>query len=123
MGGVVKVIGDAILLVFPDDEVDIGVECLLDLKARIESVLRRSGFANRLRITAHFGEAAIGLLGEDRNRSIDVLGHAVNVASVLERGEHAGRLIISPQAFRRLSSATRKVFHRYTPPIVYLAQE
>lgn len=122
-GKLVKFIGDAILLVFPGDDVDVGVGCLLELKAQIESLLSQRGFTNRLRITAHFGEAAVGLLGEEPNKRLDILGHAVNVASILGRGEHGGRLIISPQAFRRLSSSGRRVFHKYTPPIVYLAEE
>jgi hypothetical protein len=30
--------------------------------------------------------------------------------------------VISPQAFRKLSPATRKSFHKYTPPVVYVAE-
>lgn len=35
-GEVVKFIGDAILLIFPGDDVDVGVGCLLELKAQID---------------------------------------------------------------------------------------
>jgi len=32
-----------------------------------------------------------------------------------------GRFTISPQLFRKLDAATRKSFHKYTPPVTYLA--
>jgi hypothetical protein len=51
------------------------------------------------------------------------LGEAVNIASMLGRGEHRGRLVISPQVFRKLSPETRKSFRKFTPPIVYVAGE
>ncbi|HET6484950.1 MAG TPA: adenylate/guanylate cyclase domain-containing protein [Spirochaetia bacterium] len=122
-GRVIKLIGDSALVVYPEEAIDRGVNALLALKTRLEEDLSRRGFSNRLRMTAHFGEAAIGLLGEGQCRHLDVLGDSVNTAAMLERTGHGGRLILSPQAFRRLSSSTRKLFHRFTPPQVYLAEE
>lgn len=122
-GRVIKFIGDSALVVFPEEAVDQGVKTLLALKARLEGYLSEKGFANRLRITAHFGEVAIGLLGEGHCRQLDILGDSVNTAAMLERAGHGGRLVISPQAFRKLSPSTRKLFHRFTPPQVYLAEE
>ncbi len=121
-GTIVKFIGDACLSVFPEDAVDAGILCLLDLKKRTEALLSRRGFKNRLRISAHFGEAAIGQFGRAPDRRLDIFGQSVNVASGLGRGDHRGRLIISPQAFRKLSTESRRIFHKYTPPIVYVAE-
>ncbi len=122
-GRVIKFIGDSALSVFPEEAADEGVRTLISLKARLEAYLSQKGFPNKLRVTAHFGEVAIGLFGEGHCRQLDLFGDAVNTAAVLERAGHGGRLVISPQAFRKLSAATRKVFHRYTPPKVYLAEE
>ncbi len=122
-GRVIKFIGDSALSVFPEEEADQGVRTLISLKARLEAYLSQKGFPNKLRMTAHVGEVAIGPFGEGHCRQLDVFGDAVNMAATLERAGHGGRLVISPQAFRKLSAATRKVFHRYTPPKVYLAEE
>jgi class 3 adenylate cyclase len=121
-GLVIKFIGDACLIVFPEDAVDAGVGILLSIKAKVEKLLSNLGYPNRLRVTAHFGEAAIGPYGFGRHIRMDVFGDCVNTAAMLGRGEHKGRLIISPQAFRKLSPQTRKKFHKHTPPIVYLAE-
>jgi class 3 adenylate cyclase len=120
-GRVIKFIGDACLAIFPDDRVDAGTRALLSAKEKAEAFFKEKGFSNRLKVTAHFGEAAVGPFGAGSCRSIDVLGDSVNVTSGLGRGDHPGRLVISPQAFRKLSAETRKLFHKYTPPIVYVA--
>ena len=36
------------------------------------------------------------------------IGDTVNIAASLGRGEHRGRLIISPQVFRKLSLPSRR---------------
>jgi class 3 adenylate cyclase len=121
-GLIVKFIGDACLLVFPEDAVDEGIRTIIGIKSECEEQFRKQSIQTGLRITAHFGEVAIGPLGCGKCRSLDIIGDAANTASVLGRGEHRGRIIISPQAFRKLSAETRKLFHKYTPPIVYLAE-
>ncbi len=122
-GCVLKFIGDSCLSVFPGDRVDAGVLALLAAKTRAEAYLQERGFRNRIKVTAHLGEVAIGLFGAGSCRALDVLGESVNVAASLEKGDHYGKLIISPQAFRKLSAETRKLFRKYTPPIVYLASD
>jgi class 3 adenylate cyclase len=122
-GKIIKFIGDECLLIFPEDAADAGTKCMLSMKKRIEAYLSGKGFSNKLKITVHFGEAAVGLFGQAPDRRLDIIGDSVNIASTLGRGEHRGRLVISPQAFRRLSPETRKAFHKYTPPIVYVAEE
>ena len=121
-GLVIKFIGDACLAVFPEAAADAGVLVLLAVKEKVEKLLSGFGFKNRLRVTAHFGEAAIGPYGWGDHVRLDVFGDSVQIAATLGRSEHKGRLIISPQAFRKLSSKTRKMFHKYTPPIVYVAE-
>ena len=120
-GKIVKFIGDACLIVYPEGSVDIGIERILLLKKKCEQYLAGLGFSNKLRISAHYGEAAIGQFGQGCYQQIDILGDSVNTASAIGRGEHRGRLVISPQLFRKLSSFNRKAFHKYTPPIVYIA--
>jgi class 3 adenylate cyclase len=121
-GLVVKFIGDACLVVFPEDAVDAGVHVLIAIKAKVEKLLSDSGFPNKLRVTAHFDEAVIGPYGWGDHIRMDVLGDGVQIAATLGRGEHKGMLIISPQAFRKLSAQMRKKFHKYTLPIVYVAE-
>jgi len=51
------------------------------------------------------------------------MGDAVNVAATIDRAGRGGRMTTSPQAFRQLEPETRKLFKKYTPPIVYMAAE
>jgi len=122
-GKVLKFIGDECLIVFPDQSADSGIQTLLSAKRKVEKYFKSLGYANKVRITAHYGEAAIGEFGAGTCRNLDVIGETVNTAAGLGRGEHRGQLIISSQAFRKLSPVTRKRFHKYTPPIVYLAED
>ena len=122
-GRVIKFIGDSALVVYPEEAADQGVNALIALKALVRLPLSQKGYPTTIRMTAHFGEVAMGLLGEGTCRHLDILGEAVNTAALLERTGHGGRLIISPQAFGKLSPSTRKLFHTFTPPQVYLAEE
>jgi adenylate cyclase len=122
-GRVIKLIGDECMIVYPDESVDAGVRALIAVKQKAEAFLGEQGFSTRIKVTVHFGEVAVGPLGAGSCMAIDILGDAVNVAASLGRGEHRGRLVISPQAFRKLSAATRKSFHKYTPPVVYVAEQ
>ena len=122
-GHVVKFIGDSALLIFPEGAEDEGVNLLLQLKDELETFFGRQGCSTRTRFNVHFGEVAVGPFGVGRRVSLDVFGDSVNTAAMLGRGQHRGRFVISPEAFAHLSAATQKRFHRYTPPIVYLAEE
>ena len=119
-GRVVKHIGDAALIVFPESEVDAGVRLLRAAKERLERYLADQGIRVTISFQLHFGEVAVGPFG--RTGGWDVMGDSVNVAARLERGGHRGRFVISPQVFRKLRPETRKAFHKYPPPIVYLAE-
>ena len=48
---------------------------------------------------------------------------AAFIAFTMDRRTHRGRLLISPQAFRRLAPQMRTCFHRHTPPVVYVARD
>jgi class 3 adenylate cyclase len=122
-GYLVKFIGDACLMIFPEDSVDKGVLGIMELKAASEKYFNQKGFSNKLRATAHFGEVVVGPFGVAPHQAVDVLGDTVNTAASLEKVDRRGQLIISPQAFRKLSPSTRKLFHKYTPPVVYIAEE
>jgi adenylate cyclase len=122
-GRVLKFIGDECLIAFPDQGVNTGILTLLSIKKKVEKYFKSLGYANKVRITAHYGEVAIGQFGTGSHKNLDVIGETVNTASGLGRGEHRGQLIISAQAFRKLSTSTKRQFHKYAPPIVYLAEE
>jgi class 3 adenylate cyclase len=113
-GLVVKFMGDAALVVFPEDLADQGIMALLDLKADIDRWLQDRPIGNSLHVNVHFGETMIGRMG--RAGHLDVIGETVNIAATLgSRG-----FGLSQQAFRCLSPEHRRLFHRFTPPALYL---
>jgi class 3 adenylate cyclase len=121
-GKVIKFIGDSCLAIFSEDDADAGVCALLSAKEKAEAFLQKEGFTNKMRVTGHVGEAVIGLFGTGSCKGIDVFGESVNTAAALDRGDYRSHLILSPQAFRKLTASTRKRFHEHTPPIVYIAE-
>jgi class 3 adenylate cyclase len=118
-GLIVKYMGDASLIVFPDDKIDSGVAALLRLKEAIEGYFVSEGLSNKLTTSIHFGEVIVGRLPP--LKSLDIFGHTVNIAWTLDRG-FRGKFIATPQVFRKLKPAMRKRFHKHTPPVVYLAE-
>src|SRR5207248_2611833 len=68
-GRIVKFIGDAALIVFPEEAVDRGVQALLDLKEAIDRSMEARGWQCRLAVKAHFGSAIarpFGAAGDKR---------------------------------------------------------
>jgi class 3 adenylate cyclase len=118
-GKIIKYIGDSALIMFPENAVDEGVNLLLLLKEEIEAFFIKKGMNNRITFSLHFGEVIAGRF--EPFHEIDILGDAVNIAFMIDRGAYRGRFVISPQVFRKLRPDTRKKFHKFTPPIVYLA--
>jgi adenylate cyclase len=118
-GRVVKFIGDAALVVFPEARADEAVNALLDLKAEVDGWFSAQGLDCRLTVKAHVGRVVAGPYGARGDKRFDVIGEAVNVAATLE----ARGFAISPQAFRRLAPATRRLFKKHTPPITYIPVE
>ncbi len=115
-GRVVKFIGDAVLIVFPEDLADAGVHCLLSLKEDSDAWLRSRGFGAELFVKVHFGDVVAGPFGPSDSAHFDVIGHAANIAATLEPRGFA----ISPQAFRRLRPESRRRFKKHSPPASYV---
>ncbi|MCK5674010.1 MAG: adenylate/guanylate cyclase domain-containing protein [Spirochaetales bacterium] len=122
-GTVVKYIGDSALGYFNSNKVDEGVSALLTMQREIEEDFIVKGKKTGLRIGAHYGEfARCTLLPVEEP---DLIGETINIAAMIGSGgqtKHRSKLIISPEAFRKLGAESRKQFHKFTEPIVYLAE-
>ena len=118
-GTVVKFLGDAALIAFPETEVDRGVEALLALKDSVDELMARRGWGCRLAIKAHFGTAVAGRFGAVGSKRHDLIGRAVNIAATLE----GSGVTLSVEAFRKLGPALRARFRKHTPPITYIRTE
>jgi adenylate cyclase len=118
-GRVVKFIGDAALVVFPEDAVDRGIETLLALKASIDRFMAGRGWDCRLTAKAHYGVVVAGPFGPPEAARFDVIGKAVNTAAMLD----GAGVTLSVAAFRRLSPHLRRRFKKHTPPVTYIRSE
>src|SRR6059058_2386053 len=58
-GLVVKFMGDAALVVFPEELADPGIMALLDLKSQVDRWLQGRSIGNNLQVNAHFGEVTL----------------------------------------------------------------
>ena len=77
-GKIVKFIGDATLIVFPEDMAKQAVETLKSLKNRIDGWLANKSLDCRMRIKAHVGPVVCGKLGIKAEKRFDVYGNTVN---------------------------------------------
>lgn len=118
-GRVVKFVGDGVLIAFPEDRVDRGVETLLALKDSIDASMARRGWECRLVAKAHFGTVIAGPFGAAGDKRPDVIGKAVNTAAMLD----STGVALSVAAFRKLGPALRRRFKKHTPPITYIRAE
>ena len=121
-GRIIKFIGDSALIVYPEEAVDEGIQQLLELRTTLEKYFKSRELNTKVTFGVHFGEVAIGPYGEKPHQSIDVMGDHVNKAAILAGRDYKNKFVISPQAFRKLQPETRKLFHKFTPPIVYVAE-
>lgn len=119
---IAKNIGDSTMFILNDDEPDRLVQELFFLKKKIEQYLFGKGFNNKASFSCHFGEVTFGKIGIPPYESLDAFGEAINTTFVMNGTPFRGRFNISPQLFRKLGSETRKMFHKYTPQIVYIAE-
>src|SRR3954447_6413000 len=78
-GTVVKFLGDAALILFPEDLADAGILALLDLKASVDHWLKDHPLGQSLQVNVHFGEVTLGRMG--RAGRLDVIGDTVNIAA------------------------------------------
>lgn len=118
-GRVVKFVGDGVLIVFAEDQVDRGVEALLALKEAVDRSMAERGWECRLIAKAHFGTAVAGPFGSVGDKHHDVIGKAVNTAAVLD----SAGVTLSVAAFRKLSPPLRRRFKKHTPPVTYIRAE
>jgi len=118
-GTVVKFIGDATLVVFPEDQVDDGVMTIKTLKDTGDEWFAKRGMQTHHNVKVHFGPVACGPIGTKSNKQFDVFGDTVNIAATLA----ANHFAMTPQVFRKLSPETRKHFKKHTPPITYIPIE
>jgi len=122
-GQVIDYINDSALGYFPSDGVDKGVLALMEMKYQVEERFQKDGYKMKLRVGAHYGPYMIIYMTPFTTP--DLFGDTVNITFGLGAGgqaSHRGRLILSSTAFRKLAPETRKSFHKYTEPIVYLAE-
>ena len=118
-GRVVKFLGDAALVVFPEDAVDRGIEALLDVKEAVDDLMDGRRWDCRLTVKAHFGTAVAGPFGGAGAKRYDVIGKAVNTTATLE----GSGVTLSVSAFRKLGPEMRRRFRKHTPPIAYIRNE
>ena len=118
-GTVVKFIGDAGLLAFPETCVDTGVLALKKLKEEGDSWLGSRDIPCRNVIKAHFGPVVCGPMGTREEKKFDVCGGTVNTAALLK----TDGLGMTSQVFRKLSKEVRKHFKKHMPPVTYIPVE
>ncbi len=118
-GRLVKPIGDAALIVFPEDRIDEGVRALLELYDKGDAWLDARGLPCRHNIKAHFGPVFSGMIGTRADKRYDICGNTVNVTARIQSGGFA----VTPQVFRKLKTATRGMLKKHTPPVTYIPVE
>ena len=115
-GTVIKVIGDASLILFPEESASQGISTLLELKQRSDEYMEDKGLKCKLILKIHFGEAVIGHLQGINPKRPDVYGKNINHTAVMR----SFGISLSPQAFRKLNPEQRKSFKKHTPPVRYI---
>ncbi len=118
-GRLIKLLGDSALIVFPEKNSDAGINIMMELQNKGERLLARYSPLT-LSVFCHVGDVTIGPMGP--HRQLDIIGKAVNTLFKLEHDYPQQKLVISPQAFRKLRKETRERYHKFTPPVVYFGQ-
>ena len=115
-GKVVKFVGDEALVVFPDSDIDRGVDALLAIKETGDAWLAQREMPCRHYIRAHYGPVVCGPVGTRSEKRFDLFGETVNLAATLSSRGFA----VTPQVFRKLQKEKRRLFKKHTPPITYI---
>ncbi|MEO6847649.1 MAG: adenylate/guanylate cyclase domain-containing protein [Chthoniobacterales bacterium] len=118
-GRVIKFMGDASLLLFPEGSVDSGVRVLLALQKKGDNFLAERNISCRHHIRAHFGMVCHGDLGAQSDKRPDVIGSTVNTLFLLK----SSGFTMTPEVFRKLNPETRSFFKKHTPPVTYIPLE
>ena len=111
-GTIVKFVGDAALMVFPEAAVDRGVATILALKQSVDGLMTDLGWECRFTAKVHFGTVIAGPFGLSNGKQFDIIGKAVNTAATLD----APGVTLSVEAFRKLGRDLRTRFKKHTPP-------
>lgn len=115
-GRVIKFMGDAALMLFPESSADAGIAALRSLQAEGDRYLAALGVPCRHHIRAHFGNVLAGELGTRGEKRTDILGSAVNTLFLLKNTGFT----MTAEAFRKLGPETRALFKKHTPPVTYI---
>jgi class 3 adenylate cyclase len=114
-GRVVKLMGDAGLVVFPKESAEPVILALAALTGEARECARKVGLDTYLNVNVHVGPVLAGSFGPPGAARFDVIGKTVNIAARLGRRG----VTLSPQAFRCLSPEGRERFDKVSPPITY----
>jgi len=99
-GETIKVMGDAILIVYPSDHPRPMVGTLRNLVLRTQELLQEAGYTCSVTLRAHIGNAYLGYLGPVHRKCLDVVGNSVNQLFAL-----SGRgFILSPELEKLMES-------------------
>jgi class 3 adenylate cyclase len=107
--------GDAGLVVFPEESVEECVFALYELAREARERALASGLDAYLNVNVHVGPALAGSFGPPGDERFDVIGKTVNIAARLGRRG----ITLSQQAFRCLSPEGRQRFQKIAPPTTY----
>jgi adenylate cyclase len=77
-GRVLKCIGDAPLMLFPEENAKEAIAALQDLKERAQSLWSSFDQTCSVRVKAHVGPVACGPLGPRGQKTFDAIGNTVN---------------------------------------------
>jgi len=111
----VKLMGDAGLVVFTKDAAEESILALCALTREGRDCARKFGLDAYLNVNIHFGPVLAGSFGPPGEERFDVIGKTVNIAARLGRRG----VTLSPQAFRCLSAEARERFEKIMRPITY----
>ncbi len=114
-GRIVKLMGDAGLVVFPTDAAEGVIVALCELAPEARARAAGFGLDTWLNVSVHVGPVLAGNFGPPGAERFDVIGKTVNIAARLGRRG----VTLSAQAFRCLSEDGRKRFDKIMRPITY----
>lgn len=114
-GRIVKFMGDAGLVVFPEESVERVVFALSDFVREARSRALEAGLDAYLNVNVHVGPVLAGTFGPPGDERFDVIGKTVNIAARLGRRG----MTLSQQAYRCLSPEGRQRFDKIAPPTTY----
>ena len=114
-GRIVKLMGDAGLIVFPVDAAEQCIPALCELTLDARRCAQGFGLDTYLNVNIHVGPVLAGSFGPKGDERFDVIGKTVNIAARLGRRG----VTLSAQAFRCLSAEGRRRFEKIKLPTNY----